>query len=74
MGKETQITYMQARLVRLAMREWNLTMLAVNDIFQKYGVYHYIEKFWDLFHIEGDYAVLDDVRSYLDAKGAVIGK
>ncbi len=74
MGKEAQITYMQARLVRLASQEWNLTMQAVNDIFQKYGIYRYIEKFWDLFHIEGDYAVLDDVRHYLEIKGAVIGK
>ena len=74
MGKETQITYMQARLVRLATQEWNLTLQAVNDIFQKYGIYHYIEKFWDLFHIEGDYAVLGDIRRHLDAKGAVIGK
>lgn len=74
MGKEAQITYMQARLVRLATQEWNLTMQAVNDMFQKYGIYRYIEKFWDLFHIEGDYAVLDDVRHYLEIKGAVIGK
>ena len=43
-------------------------------MFQKYGIYRYIEKFWDLFHIEGDYAVLDDVRHYLEIKGAVIGK
>lgn len=28
MGKETQITYMQARLVRLATKEWNLTIFA----------------------------------------------
>jgi hypothetical protein len=49
-------------------------MQAVNALFQKYGVYTYIEKFWDLFHIEGDFAVLDDVRQYLETKGAVIGR
>jgi hypothetical protein len=73
MGKEAQITFMQARLVRLATQEWCLTMQAVNALFQKYGVYTYIEDLWDLFHIEGDFAVLDDIRQYLVAKGAVIG-
>ena len=74
MGKETQITFMQARIVRLATQEWGLSMHAVNALFQKYGIYAYIEKFWDPFHIEGDFAVLDDVRQYLEKKGAVIGQ
>lgn len=74
MGKETQIAFMQARIVRLATQEWSLSMHAVNALFQKYGIYAYIEKFWDLFHIEGDFAVLDDVRQYLEKKGAVIGQ
>ena len=74
MGKETQITFMQARIVRLATQEWSLSMHAVNALFQKYGIYAYIEKFWDFFHIEGDFAVLDDVRQYLEKKGAVIGQ
>ena len=74
MGKETQITFMQARIVRLATQEWSLSMHAVNALFQKYGIYAYIEKFWDLFHIEGDFAVLDDVRQYLEKRGAVIGQ
>lgn len=74
MEKEAQITYMQARLVRLATREWNLTMQAVNDMFQKYGIYRYIEKFWDLFHIEGDFAILDDIRRHIEVKSAPIGK
>jgi len=37
------------------------------------GVYHYIAKMWDLFHVEGDLAVLDDVKQYLDAKGGACG-
>jgi len=73
MGKDIQITFMQARIVRLATQEWHLTMQSVNALFLRYGIYAYIEKFWDLFHIEGDMAVLQDVRQYLEKKGATIG-
>jgi hypothetical protein len=45
----------------------------VASLFEEKGVYHYIAKMWGLFHVEGDLAVLDDVKQYLDAKGVACG-
>lgn len=69
MSKELQILYMQIRLVRLAGKEWALDFDEVNRIFTENGVYKYIEDLWELFHIEGDRAVLEDIGEYLTNKG-----
>ena len=69
MSEKLQILYMQARIVRLASEEWNLTIKKVNELFKKNNVYHYIADLWGLFHVEGDYAVLDDIQLYLQSKG-----
>lgn len=69
MNDELQMLYMQARLVRLATNEWGMTMSEVNEIFADNNVYGYVEKLWELFHMEGDMAVLDDIQDYLTNKG-----
>ncbi len=69
MSEKLQILYMQARIVRLASEEWNITIKKVNELFRKYNVYHFIADCWGLFHVEGDLAVLEDIKSYLIAKG-----
>lgn len=72
MNTQMQILYMQARLVRLAADEWKKTVNEINDIFAANDVYSYIEKLWDLFHIEGDMAVLEDIQEYLMSKGVTV--
>ena len=42
------------------------------DIFEKTNVLEYIEKAYGIFHCEGDYAVLEDVKKYIDRKGISI--
>ena len=69
MSEKLQILYMQARLVRLAAEEWNLSLKAANELFRKNNVYHYIADLWGLFHVEGDYAILDEIQTYLSSKG-----
>lgn len=73
MDEKSQIIYMQTRLTRLAAEHWNMALPQVASLFEEKGVYHYIAKMWDLFHVEGDLAVLDDVKQYLDAKGVACG-
>lgn len=73
MDEKTQIIYMQTRLTRLAAERWNMSLPQVASLFEEMGVYHYIAKMRDLFHIEGDLAVLDDVKQYLGANGATCG-
>lgn len=70
MSERFQILFMQVRLVRLAAAEWNKSMQEVNRIFEEKNVYHYIQKFWGLFHVEGDYAVLKDIEEYLKSQEA----
>lgn len=69
MSKNQQITYMQARLVRLASQEWNMSLIAVTSIFTEFKVLQFIRECFDIFHVEGDYAVLDDIIDYLKSKG-----
>ena len=73
MNEATQILFMQTRLVRLASSEWKITIRRVNEIFQKYDVFHYIANYWGIFHTEGDAAVLDDINSYIRHKDEMNG-
>lgn len=70
MSEITQILYMQIRLVRLMSEETGMSIPAVATLFKEQGVFHYVKRMWDLFHVEGDQAVLDDVKLYLKSKGA----
>ena len=69
MDEKSQILYMQTRLVRLAAEQWRKPYRDVAELFKVKGVFHYIARMWDLFHIEGDLAVLDDIQQYLNSKG-----
>lgn len=57
MRKETEITFMQTRLIRLASEEWHLLVEQVIHIFKKYDVLGYIEIGYGIFSCEGDEAV-----------------
>ena len=65
MNRNLQITYMQIRLLRLAAEEWQKTLTEANAIFSKNGVYDFICEYFDSFHIEGDFAILEEVEQYL---------
>lgn len=69
MSEKSQLLFMQTRLLRLATNEWNMPMQAVLEIFKRYNVFKYIDVGFGIFHCEGDYAVLEDIESYLDRKG-----
>ena len=71
MEEQSQIIYMQTRLVRLAADQWRRPYREVVELFKVKGVFHYIAKMWELFHIEGDLAVLDDIQQYLTSKSVV---
>ena len=68
MNEELQILYMDARLVRLATKRWQMTRDEVVQIFRKHHIYKYVEELWGLFHVEGDEAVLCDIEEYIDGK------
>ncbi len=72
MPEKLQILYMQTRLVRLASEKWNKTIEETNKLFLQYNIYRYIADFWNLFHIEGDEAVLEDITNHMNSRGADI--
>ena len=65
MSEELQVLYMESRLVRLATKEWNMSRNDVVKKFKDNHVYKFIADLWGIFHVEGDYAVLDDIEEYL---------
>lgn len=69
MQEKEQIIYMQTRIVRLASEKWNMEKEDVIELFSKYNVLLYLENNYDIFHIEGDEAILADVSMYLKRKG-----
>ncbi len=66
MNRKQQILYMKIRLVRLAARRWNTSIAAAAATFWKRGVFSYIESNFDLFHIQGDDAILNDILLFLE--------
>lgn len=64
-----QMTFMEARIVRLASYRWNLPIEKIIELFKKVDVLGYIETGFGIFHCEGDDAVLDDIENFLMKKG-----
>ena len=69
MSEKQQILYMQTRMIRNASEKWNRPIEIISELFEKYDVLQYIEDCFELFHVEGDEAVLEDVAEYLENKG-----
>ncbi len=68
--RQREITYMQVRMARCAMRTWDATLGQVSQRFAKYDVTAYIEQNYDLLHLEGDEAVFEDVAAYVNRREA----
>lgn len=72
MNENQQIIYMQARILRLASEEWKMSIKTVASMFTEFRVLPFIRECFGLFHVEGDYAVLEDVTEYLNNQGVDI--
>ena len=72
MNGNTEITFMQTRLIRLASEEWHLSIDQIINLFKKVDVLVYIEKGYGIFNCEGDEAVLEDITEFLERKGIKI--
>ena len=68
MSEKSEITFMQARIVRLASEEWHIPIDKVIELFQEVDVLGYIEKCYGIFHCEGDEAVLEDIAEIIELK------
>ncbi len=68
MSEKTEITFMQTRLIRLASEEWHLPVEQIIHLFKEADVLGYIEKCYEIFHCEGDEAVLEDITEFLQGQ------
>ena len=69
MQTKDDIRFMKTRLIRLASEEWNKSIEEIVDLFDENEVLRYIEIGYGIFHVEGDYAILEDIKEYLANKG-----
>lgn len=72
MDEQRQILFMQIRILRIASERFNLSLKDTAALFKKYEVLKYIRECFGIFHVEGDEAIFDDVKSYLKIKGAAV--
>lgn len=72
MSEKAEILFMQVRLLRLASEEWNLSIQKTSELFDKNNILKFIEDCYDVFHMEGDRAVLEEIRLVLLNKGVNI--
>ncbi|MBO4793227.1 MAG: DUF3791 domain-containing protein [Deltaproteobacteria bacterium] len=49
-----------------------MTVAKANEIFTRYGVYRFLEDCFELFHVEGDQAILEEIGQYLAHKGLAL--
>ncbi len=69
MSERAEIIFMQTRLIRLASEERHTTIQKVNLLFDQYGILKFIEDCYDVFHMEGDDAVFNEIKSVLRNRG-----
>ncbi len=73
MNESSEIVFMQTRLLRLASEEWHMSIQDANILFDKYNILKFIEECYGVFHMEGDYAVFDEIKTVLRSKGVDVG-
>ncbi len=69
MSERAEIIFMQTRLIRLASEEWHTTIQKVNLLFDQYGILKFIEDCYDVFPMEGDDAVFNEIKTVLRNRG-----
>ena len=72
MDEKRQILFMQIRILRMASERFHLSLKKTAELFKTFEVLRYIRECFGIFHVEGDEAVFDDVKSYLKIKGAAV--
>lgn len=72
MNETQQILFMQIRILRMLAEKYSLSLKQAAEIFGQYDVLHFIREGFGIFHVEGDEAVFEEVKAYLQSKGASI--
>ena len=65
-----EVLYMQIRLFRIICQRHGLSSRRGNELFEKYGIWDYIEDCYELFHVSGDESIANEIDHVLQIKGA----
>ena len=69
--RDKEILHMQIRLFRMACTKWQKSTGECADIFDKYDVDAYIRDGYEIFHVQGDEANMDEISGYIRSQGGV---
>lgn len=69
MSGKSEIIFMQVRMLRLASEEWNISIPKAAALFDQHDILSFIEDCYDIFHMEGDRAVFDEIKTPLKNRG-----
>ena len=72
MSEKQQILFMQIRLLRMMAEKYSLSLKQAAEIFGQYNVLPFIREGFGIFHVEGDEAVFEEVKLFLQSKGAAL--
>ncbi len=72
MNESQQILFMQIRIIRMMSEKYSLSLKQAAELFGQYNVLPFIREGFGIFHVEGDEAVFEEVKSYLKSKGAAV--
>lgn len=64
-----EILFMETRLFRMFREQCQLTPAQANELFERQGIWHFIEECYDYLHLESDEAALSDIFCKLAAQG-----
>ena len=67
-----EVLFMQIRLFRQFRERYAKSPKTANDLWDRFGIWSYIEDCYDIFHLMGDESILDDIADLMKLKGAVI--
>lgn len=65
-----EILFMQMRLFRMYREQTGLSAQACNMLFEQQGIWNFIANCYDYLHLEGDEAILADIKVKLASQGA----
>lgn len=70
--RQVDIADMQCWVFRMAQNKWNLTPSECVTIFQKYDIFGFIARCYDMLHLSSYECALDDVEEMLREQGVVM--
>lgn len=67
-----EVLFMEIRLLRMFKTNYGMNAKDINALFERYGIWEYIESCYDALHVSSDECAFQDIVDILNAKGCVL--